>query len=246
MAEKFGIVTGASRGLGVAMARELAREGYNVVITYQNNKEKAEAVAEELSEEFNVQVIPCQCDTEDEVSAKKLIEFSVKTFGEKLEVLVNNAGVYRNQSVVDMEPSEYAKVVNINMMGVYNVSYYAIPYMIKQHYGRIIHLSSAVGLRGMPGCSAYASSKFGVRGLTQAMACDLGQYNITVNAIAPGAHVTDMLKSAPEEAMKARLASTPLGRFGELTEMELLIRYFIASDFTTGQVVSPNGGTTMV
>ena len=121
--------------------------------------------------------------------------------------------------------------------------------MIANHFGKIINLCSAVGLRAAPGSIAYASSKFAVRGMTQAMARDLGQYNIQVNAIAPGAHKTDMYWDAVKTApvlMETRTKSCPLQRAGEVTEMCHLVRYFLASDFITGQVVSPNGGTTMV
>lgn len=244
--EKYGIVTGASRGLGKHMAIELAREGYDVIITYNSNVELAEAVKQDLEERFGVKVEIFSTQIESTESIQKLYQFAVERFGENLHVLINNAGIYRNINLVDMEPDDFDDVIDMNLKGTFYMCHFFAPLMIKQHYGRIINVSSAVGLRGMPGCTAYAASKFGVRGLTQALACELGPHNITVNAIAPGSHKTDMYYSAPPEVMEARLKSTPLQRAGDLEEMELLVRYFIASNFTTGQVVSDNGGTTMV
>jgi len=244
--KKYGIVTGASRGLGVNMAIELAREGYDVIVTYSSNIEKAQAVKNDLIKRFKVNVKIFNLQVENVENVKGLYDFAVSSFGENLHVLINNAGVYKNINLVDMDPDDYGKVIDVNLKGTFYMCHYFAPLMIKQNYGRIINVSSAVGLRGMPGCTAYASSKFGVRGLTQALACELGPHNITVNAIAPGAHKTDMFYAAPAEVMEARLKSTPLRRAGDLEEMELLVRYFIASNFTTGQVVSDNGGTTMV
>lgn len=246
MNKKYGIVTGASRGLGVPMAKELAREGYDVVITYSTKKEKAEEVKEKLQKEFSIRAETCQCNAEDTESVKNLLKFALDTFGDKLEVLINNAGIYRNIPLVAMEPEDFGKVIDINLKGTFHMCHYFAPLMQKHKYGNIINLCSAVGLRGMPGCTAYASSKFGVRGLTQALACELGPDNIKVNAIAPGAHKTDMFYEAPADVMEARLKSTPLQRAGELEEMEHVVRYFLASDFITGQVISMNGGTTMV
>ncbi|MBA4699692.1 MAG: SDR family oxidoreductase [Ruminococcus sp.] len=244
--KKYGIVTGASRGLGVNMAIELAREGFDVIITYSSNKEKAEKVKQELQQSFHVRVEIFELHVEDVKSVAACYQFATETFGKNLHVLINNAGIYRNCKLVDMAPEDYDQVIDVNLKGTFYMCHYFAPLMIEQHYGRIINLSSAVGLRGMPGCTAYASSKFGVRGLTQALACELGPHNITVNAIAPGSHKTDMYYECPAEVREARLQSTPLQRAGDVEEMELLVRYFIASNFTTGQVVSDNGGTTMI
>lgn len=244
--EKYGIVTGASRGLGKQMAIELAREGYDVIFTYNSNVSLAEGVKKDLSERFGVRVEIFPLQVESAKGVQELYQFAVSTFGENLHVLINNAGIYQNVNLVDMDPKDFDAVIDTNLKGTFYMCHYFTPLMIKQHYGRIINVSSAVGLRGMPGCTAYAASKFGIRGLTQSLACELGPHNITVNAIAPGSHKTDMYYSAPPEVMEARLKSTPLQRAGELEEMDLLVRYFISSNFTTGQIISDNGGTTMV
>lgn len=243
---KYGIVTGASRGLGVPMAKELAREGFDVIITYSSQREKADEVKRDLSREFGVRVEAYQLNVENAVAIPGFVDYCKKEFGDNLQVLINNAGIYRNIQCVDMDPADFAKVTDVNLNSIFYMCHYFAPLMISNHYGRIINLCSAVGLRGMAGCTAYAASKFGVRGLSQALACELGPHNITVNCIAPGAHKTDMFYQAPADVMEARLKSTPLQRAGELEEMELLVRYFIASNFITGQVVSDNGGTTMI
>lgn len=200
MSNKYSIVTGASRGLGAAIAEELAREGYDVVITYCTQADKAQKVKKQLETKFGVRVESYQLDIKDEEAVLAFRKWVEETLGTNLQVLVNNAG-------------------------------------------------SAVGLRAAPGSIAYASSKFAIRGMTQALAIDLGKYNIQVNAIAPGAHKTDMYWDAYKidpELLEKRTKGCPLQRAGEVSEMYHIVRYFLASDFITGQVVSPNGGTTMV
>lgn len=169
--------------------------------------------------------------------------------GKDLQVLINNAGIYANVPAEKIEPKVFCDIIDVNVKGTFFMCRYFCDLMIENHFGKIINLCSAVGLRAAPGSVAYASSKFAVRGMTQALALDLGQYNIQVNAIAPGAHKTDMYYNAVKidpVLMETRTKSCPLQRAGELTEMHHIVRYFLASDFITGQVVSMNGGTTMV
>ena len=169
--------------------------------------------------------------------------------GKDLVVLVNNAGIYCTVPANEIEPKQFCDIIDVNVKGTFFMCRYFCDLMINRHFGKIINLCSAVGLRAAPGSIAYASSKFAVRGMTQALALDLGKYNIQVNAIAPGAHKTDMYMSAyraDPELMETRTKQCPLQRAGEVTEMWYIVRYFMQSDFITGQVVSPNGGTTMV
>jgi len=143
----------------------------------------------------------------------------------------------------------FCDIIDVNVKGTFFMTRHFVDLMIANHYGKIINLCSAVGLRAAPGSIAYASSKFAIRGMTQALAIDLGKYNIQVNAIAPGAHKTDMYWDAYKidpELLEKRTKGCPLQRAGEVSEMYHIVRYFLASDFITGQVVSPNGGTTMV
>lgn len=247
--EKYGIVTGASRGLGSACAEELASEGYGVVITYQSKPESAEEVKERLEKQYgvNVQTYKLSVGNEDEVAEFR--KWCEEKMGKNLQVLINNAGIYANVPAEKIEPKVFCDIIDVNVKGTFFMCRYFCDLMIENHFGKIINLCSAVGLRAAPGSVAYASSKFAVRGMTQALALDLGQYNIQVNAIAPGAHKTDMYYNAVKidpVLMETRTKSCPLQRAGELTEMHHIVRYFLASDFITGQVVSMNGGTTMV
>ena len=249
ISEKYGIVTGASRGLGKAIAEELAREGYDVIITYNRNAKKCEEVREQLMKEFGVHVECYKLAVQNEEEVVQLRKWAEGHMGTNLHVLVNNAGIYVNQPSDTINTKEFCDVVDVNVKGTFFMNRYFVDMMKENHYGKIINLCSAVGLRAAAGSIAYASSKFAVRGMTQAMAIDLGQYNIQVNAIAPGAHKTDMYLDAVKidpALMETRTKSCPLQRAGEVSEMYHIVRYFIASDFITGQVVSMNGGTTMV
>lgn len=246
---KYGIVTGASRGLGAACAKELAREGYDVIITYSSKQEQAKEIKTAYEKEFNVRVETYKLQVEKVEEWGVFKEWVIKNFGENLQVLINNAGIIALAPGAELPPETFSRVMDVDVDGTYFGCNTFVPMMIKNHFGKIINMCSAVGLRATPTSAAYAASKFAVRGLTQALALDLGQYNIQVNAIAPGSHKTDMYyetRKKDPEAMDLRTKLCPLQRAGEVEEMEFLVRYFLASNFITGQVVSPNGGTTMV
>lgn len=247
--KKYAIVTGASRGLGAAIAEEVAREGYDLVITYKNNRDKCEAVAKELVEKFGVRVECYQLAIENEDEVLAFRKWAEENMGKNLQVLVNNAGIYTNQPSESISSKDFCDVIDVNVKGTFFMTRYFCELMIANHFGKIIHLCSAAGLRAAKGSIAYSASKFAIRGMTQAQAIDLGQYNIQVNAIAPGSHKTDMYWDAVRidpVLMETRTKGCPLQRAGEVTEMHHIVRYFLASDFITGQVVSMNGGTTMI
>lgn len=247
--KKYAIVTGASRGLGAAIAEEVAREGFDLVITYKNNRDKCEAVAKELGERFDVRVACYQLAIENEDEVLAFRKWAEENMGKNLQVLVNNAGIYTNQPSESISSKDFCDVIDVNVKGTFFMTRYFCDLMIANHFGKIIHLCSAAGLRAAKGSIAYSASKFAVRGMTQAQAIDLGKYNIQVNAIAPGSHKTDMYWDAVRidpVLMETRTKGCPLQRAGEVTEMHHIVRYFLASDFITGQVVSMNGGTTMI
>ena len=246
---KYAIVTGASRGLGAACAEGLAMDGYDLIITYRENADKAAAVKADLENKYGVTVKTYQINIRNEEEVIAFRAWAEQEMGTGLAVLVNNAGIYTNQPTETMNTKDFCDVVDVNVKGTFFMTSYFVDLMIANHFGKIIHLCSAAGLRAAKGSLAYSASKFAVRGMTQAMAIDLGQYNIQVNAIAPGAHKTDMYWDAVRidpELMETRTKGCPLQRAGELTEMHHIVHYFLASDFITGQVVSMNGGTTMV
>lgn len=247
--KKYGIVTGASRGLGEACAEELAREGYDLVITYKENADKAQAVKERFEKDFGVRVETYKLSVENEDEVKAFRQWAEDNMGTDLVVLINNAGIYANCVAEKIAPKLFCDIVDVNVKGTFFMTRYFCDLMIANHFGKIINLCSAAGLRAAKGSIAYSSSKFAVRGMTQAQAIDLGQYNIQVNAIAPGSHKTDMYWDAVRidpVLMESRTKGCPLQRAGEVTEMHHIVRYFMSSDFITGQVVSMNGGTTMI
>ena len=247
--KKYAIVTGASRGLGEAIAEQVAREGYELVITFNGQLEKAQSVKTRLEKEFGVRVEPYKLAVENEEEVKTLRKWCEEHMGKNLAVLVNSAGIYASAPSNVIEPEVFCRLMEVNVNGTFFMCRYFCDLMIENHFGKIINLCSAAGLRAASGSIAYSASKFAVRGMTQALAIDLGQYNIQANAIAPGSHKTDMYWDAVRinpELMESRTKGCPLQRAGELTEMHHIIRYFLASDFITGQVVSMNGGTTMI
>lgn len=219
------------------------------MITYNGNSAKADEVKQRLEKDYSVHVEPYKLAVQSEEEVAAFRRWAEENMGENLCVLVNNAGIYCNVPAGEIDPAQFRDLMEVNVNGTFYMCRYFVDLMIKRHFGKIINLCSAVGLRAAPGSIAYAASKFAVRGMTQAMAIDLGKYNIQVNAIAPGAHKTDMYNASYKqnpELMDTRTKQCPLQRAGELTEMHHLVRYFMSSDFITGQVVSPNGGTTMI
>lgn len=249
LSEKYGIVTGASRGLGAAIAEELAREGYDLIITYNVQSAKADDVKNRLEKDYGVHIETYKLDVQNEGEVATFRQWAEANMGPNLVVLVNNAGIYCNVPADQIDPALFCSVIDVNVKGTFFMCRYFADLMKARHFGKIINLCSAVGLRAAAGSIAYASSKFAIRGMTQALAIDLGKYNIQVNAIAPGSHKTDMYYDAYKidpELMDTRTKQCPLQRAGEVTEMWYVVRYFMESDFITGQVVSPNGGTTMV
>lgn len=222
MSNKYSIVTGASRGLGAAIAEELAREGYDVVITYCTQADKAQKVKKQLETKFGVRVESYQLDIKDEEAVLAFRKWAEETLGTNLQVLVNNAGIYANIPAEEIASETFCDIIDVNVKGTFFMTRHFVDLMIANHYGKIINLCSAVGLRAAPGSIAYASSKFAVRGMTQALALDLGKYNIQVNAIAPGAHKTDMYWDAYKidpELLEKRTKGCPLQRAGEVSEM---------------------------
>ena len=241
------LVTGGSRGIGRAVAQTLAAAGYQIFLTYVSKPDEAEQTARAILAAGG-RARAFRLDVGDSESVAAFFRDEVRERVE-LAVLVNNAGIYANMPAEEIASKTFCDIIDVNVKGTFFMTRHFVDLMIANHYGKIINLCSAVGLRAAPGSIAYASSKFAIRGMTQALAIDLGKYNIQVNAIAPGAHKTDMYWDAYKidpELLEKRTKGCPLQRAGEVSEMYHIVRYFLASDFITGQVVSPNGGTTMV
>lgn len=242
---KSALVTGASRGIGRSIALQLAEEGYNVAVNYAGSKEKAEAVVEEIKAK-GVDSFAIQANVADADEVKAMIKEVVSQFG-SLDVLVNNAGITRDNLLMRMKEQEWDDVIDTNLKGVFNCIQKAIPQMLRQRSGAIINLSSVVGAVGNPGQANYVATKAGVIGLTKSAARELASRGITVNAVAPGFIVSDMTDALSDELKEQMLTQIPLARFGQDTDIANTVA-FLASDkakYITGQTIHVNGGMYM-
>ena len=239
---KVAVVTGASRGIGRAIALELARRGAAVVINYNRAAGKAQEVVEAIRKAGG-QAEAFQANVADFQQAKALIDFAVKTFG-GIHILVNNAGITRDNLIMLMKEDDWDAVLATNLKGTFNCSKAAVRPMMRKRWGRIINISSVAGQIGNPGQTNYSASKAGQIGFTKALAREVASRNITVNAIAVGYIETDIWEGVPDEAREQILAMIPLGRKGEPEEVAYAVA-FLASDqaaYITGQVLGVNGG----
>lgn len=242
---KVALVTGASRGIGRSIALQLADEGYTVAVNYAGSKDKAEAVVNEIKEK-GVDVVAIQANVANGDEVKAMVKDVVKTFG-SLDVLVNNAGITRDNLLMRMKEQEWDDVIDTNLKGVFNCIQKVTPQMLKQRSGRIINLSSVVGAVGNPGQINYVATKSGVIGITKTAARELASRNITVNAVAPGFIVSDMTNALSDELKETMKTQIPLGRFGEDKDIANTVA-FLASDkaaYITGQTIHVNGGMHM-
>ncbi|HCV8237466.1 TPA: 3-oxoacyl-[acyl-carrier-protein] reductase [Staphylococcus aureus] len=242
---KSALVTGASRGIGRSIALQLAEEGYNVAVNYAGSKEKAEAVVEEIKAK-GVDSFAIQANVADADEVKAMIKEVVSQFG-ALDVLVNNAGITRDNLLMRMKEQEWDDVIDTNLKGVFNCIQKATPQMLRQRSGAIINLSSVVGAVGNPGQANYVATKAGVIGLTKSAARELASRGITVNAVAPGFIVSDMTDALSDELKEQMLTQIPLARFGQDTDIANTVA-FLASDkakYITGQTIHVNGGMYM-
>lgn len=242
---KSALVTGASRGIGRSIALQLAEEGYQVAVNYAGNKEKADAVVEEIKAK-GVEAFAIQANVANGDEVKAMIKEVVSQFG-SIDVLVNNAGITRDNLLMRMKEHEWDDVIDTNLKGVFNCIQKVTPQMLRQKGGAIINLSSVVGAVGNPGQANYVATKAGVIGLTKSAARELASRNITVNAVAPGFIVSDMTDALSEELKAQMLEQIPLARFGEDSDIANTVT-FLASEkakYITGQTIHVNGGMYM-
>lgn len=243
MDKKTCIITGSSRGIGRGCAILFAKNGYNVVVNYSSNEPTE--LLNELTE-MNASFISIKGDISNEVDAVMLVEETVKAFG-KVDVLINNAGITKDNLMLRMKTEDFKKVIDVNLVGTFNMTKAASAVMMKKRVGRIINISSVVGLRGNAGQVNYASSKAGVIGLTKSVAKEQAKRNITCNAIAPGFIETDMTGALSDKVKENILSDIPLGTLGQVEDIANLA-YFLASDeskYITGQVIAVDGGMSM-
>lgn len=243
--KRVALVTGASRGIGRAIALRLAAEGCYVVINYNSSKEKAEEVQQEILQAGG-QAHIYQCNVADFQACGEMFKDTISKMGH-LDILVNNAGITKDGLLMGMSEEDFSKVVDTNLKGTFYCIRHAARTMIKQKKGRIINLSSIVGISGNAGQANYAASKAGVIGLTKSAAKELASRGITVNAIAPGFICTDMTQVLPEQVKEKIWAQIPMGGFGDPQDVAAAAAFFASEEagYITGQVLMVDGGMAM-
>lgn len=242
---RYALVTGASGGIGRAIALALARQGAAVAVHYNGNQERAQRVKQEILDMGGRAELFCG-NVADYGQCGELISSVADAFG-RLDILVNNAGITRDDLVIRMSEEAFDQVINTNLKGCFNCIHFAGRRMLKQRYGRIVNISSVSGVAGNAGQANYAASKAGIIGLTKAVARELGSKNITVNAIAPGYVKTEMTDRLPEKVKAQILEQIPMKRFAEPEDIAACAA-FLASDqaaYMTGQVMVVDGGMVM-
>ena len=245
LTNKTALVTGASRGIGAAIAKSLAKEGAFVIINYNGSKERANAVAAEITADGGKAAV-YGCNVSDYSACEKMAKDIMETYGH-LDILVNNAGITRDDLLMKMSEEAFDAVIATNLKGTFNTIRHFSRYLLKQRSGTIINLSSVSGILGNAGQANYAASKAGVIGLTKTAAREVASRGITVNAVAPGFIETDMTEVLPEKIKEASAAQIPLGKFGKAEDVANAVAFLASEDagYITGQVLHVDGGMVM-
>lgn len=242
--DRVALVTGAARGIGRAIALEMACRGASVAVNYRASKEAAESLEQQIKQMGGCCLL-IQGDVAQKDEARRVVQHVLEEW-KRIDILVNNAGITRDRSLRKMADDDWADVINVNLNGTFYCTSAALPAMIEQKFGRIINISSYVGQAGNFGQANYAASKGGIIAFTKTVALELAKYNITANAIAPGFTCTEMLSKVPANILEQIKAKIPLGRFAQPEEIAKAAG-FLASDgdYITGQQININGGLYM-
>jgi 3-oxoacyl-(acyl-carrier-protein) reductase len=241
---KVALVTGASRGIGRAIAFELAIRGAKVAVNFRSDVQHAEAVAAEVAR-LGSECLLVQGNVGNKEDAHRIVKSVLDKWG-RLDILVNNAGITRDRTLRKMTEQDWAEVISVNLNGTFYTTSAALPAMIDQKFGRVINIASVVGQSGAFGQANYSASKGGIIAFTKTIALEMAKYNITANAIAPGYTSTDMVQAIPENVASQLKSKIPLGRFAEPEEVAKAAVFLAAdADYITGQELNVNGGVHM-
>lgn len=233
---KVAIVTGASRGIGREIAKELAKNGIKVIANYNKSEQQAQTLQEEYP---NIDIFKADVSNRDQI--KQMVNYTIRKYG-KIDILINNAGISENKLFTDVTDNDWDRIINNNLYSAFCTTQEVLPNMIHNKEGKIINISSVWGMVGASCESIYSISKAGIDAMTKSLAKELGPSNIKVNSIAPGIIDTEMNKNLTEDDIKELKDEIPLGKIGKATDVTKCINWLIEDNYTTGQVISVNGG----
>lgn len=242
---KIALITGATRGIGKQIAITLANSGFDIVINYRKENKDLEDTKKEI-EEAGRKCLAVQGDVSNYEDCERFIKEAIEKFG-KIDVLVNNAGITRDNLLMRMKKEDFQDVLNVNLVGTFNVTKNVIPYMMKARNGRIVNISSVVGIVGNAGQTNYSASKAGIIGFTKSLAKEVASRNILVNAVAPGFIETNMTDVLKDEIKENIAKSIPLKRMGKAEDVANVVKFLASkeSSYITGQVINVDGGMIM-
>ncbi len=248
MEQNVALVTGAAQGIGAAVAERLANDGFAVVVNHhsESSRDAAEQLAQRLTDEYGVAAMAVQCDVSDFDAVKEMVGSIKEEFG-RIDVLVNNAGITRDGLLMRMKEDQFQSVIDTNLGGAFNCMRHVVPMMTKQRHGRIVNISSVVGVHGNAGQVNYSASKAGIIGMTKSAAKELGSRNITVNAVAPGFIETAMTAALDEKASEALTGRIAAGRLGRPEDVANAVAFLASDDasYITAQVIGVDGGISL-
>ena len=243
--DKCALTTGATRGIGKQIAITLAKQGYNIALNYRKENEELENTKKEI-EEIGVQVLAVKGDVSNFEDCENFVKQVIERFGQ-IDVLVNNAGITKDMLLMRMKKEDFEQVIDTNLVGTFNVTKNVVPYMMKARSGRIINISSVVGISGNAGQTNYSASKAGIIGFTKSLAKEIASRNILVNAVAPGFIETNMTDVLKDDVKQEIAKNIPLKRMGTAQDVANVVKFLASDDssYITGQVINVDGGMLM-